>query len=70
MTRDNIAGFMPGISAGFGLGYFLKPPQQDGSRIPVRDQRDEERRAVRRPDAGKHTASLLETERHAHRNGD
>jgi hypothetical protein len=28
MSRDNVAGFMMGISAGVVIGYFLKPPDE------------------------------------------
>ena len=33
MTRDSVAGFMLGVSAGVAIGYFLKPPNESGDSI-------------------------------------
>lgn len=33
VNRDNIAGFMLGVSVGVGIGFFLNPPKETESRV-------------------------------------
>jgi hypothetical protein len=33
VNRDNIAGFMVGVSVGVAIGFFLKPPEETESRV-------------------------------------
>ena len=36
VNRDNIAGFMLGVSVGVGIGFFLKSPEETASRVANR----------------------------------
>jgi len=48
MSRQTVAGFLMGVSAGVAIGYFLKPPDQ----IAVSKESDvsHDRQAVKHPD--------------------
>ena len=35
VRRDNIAGFMLGVSVGVGIGFFLKSSEETESRVPI-----------------------------------